>query len=230
MGNLLFQKKMHKRNLKNNKKQLLTIQNNIELNKRENNEKNKYNYNTNNSIINNNILSYSNINKEINDNIHLDIERKEFIERELKIKELKEKSILKLSNNNIDNNFWVKQDNNISYNYNITEIKDKLILKCPGDNTHIIKLKYLHKPKFKIINNDYLCEFCSKELKYQKIILITKCGHVICKTCIIHLKDKCICDTEFNPDSDIIQLIEQKSGYSNHNDIIGKRYAPQILI
>ena len=63
---------------------------------------------------------------------------------------------------------------------------------------------------------------CKKELSFQKIIALKKCGEVFCKKCFeITSKSSCVCPSCSKPynDQDIIDLKESGSGYSYHNKV-----------
>ena len=75
----------------------------------------------------------------------------------------------------------------------------------------------------------FICWICNKDLSFQKIIVLRKCGDVMCKSCFITTCKKesvCSkCNMEFT-DSDVIDLLESGSGFATHNNVQSTKLTP----
>ena len=87
------------------------------------------------------------------------------------------------------------------------------------DQEKIRKMKLIISNKIFI---RFICCICSKELSYQKIITLKKCGDVMCKKCfelVCKKESTCSkCNSSF-VENDLIELLESGSGYALHNQV-----------
>ena len=87
---------------------------------------------------------------------------------------------------------------------------------------------YLKLQKSEIAEK-YSCSLCKKDLCFQKIVALKKCGHVFCKKClesVCKIDQICSnCNESFFP-SDIILLKETGSGFSDHNTVQTNKLNP----
>jgi nitric oxide synthase-interacting protein len=105
-------------------------------------------------------------------------------------------------------------------------------LYCPQrEKDHFIKLKELIKLKFEKDEKEdkLICVICTKELSFQKIVALKKCGHAMCRKCLENIcgQDKNCgkCNKEYTP-SDVISLQESGSGFSKHNQVQTNKLNP----
>eukprot|EP00347_Sterkiella_histriomuscorum_P009633 403340461 len=114
-------------------------------------------------------------------------------------------------------------------------------MKCPAvkdNNSHSIKLKELVNLKLdENENHKFVCWICKKALGHQKIVSIKKCGHVMCKECVLsyckldsdnHQSSKqlndndkfgcSVCSKTFER-KDIIEMKESGSSFSSHSKV-----------
>lgn len=110
-------------------------------------------------------------------------------------------------------------------------------LYCPAvkqDNkqdAHIVKVKELISLKLdENTSGQFVCWTCQKPLIHQKITVLRKCGHVMCRDCILTFGfskesnsaagvGRCMkCDIEIKRNNkDMIELKESGSAFSGHS-------------
>jgi len=129
----------------------------------------------------------------------------------------------------IKDNFWMPENNKTLDNFMKEKPSSQMI--CPGDNKHNIKLKQLVKATFDEAGDKFVCWICKKELKFQKICMLPKCGHAMCKSCLeltSKTSTKCpVCNQNFKKE-DIINMKEAQSAFSAHNKVVTEKYTPSF--
>lgn len=123
-------------------------------------------------------------------------------------------------------NFWMAT-NLQAIEEKVEERKPVIHHLCPADNVNRIKFKRLVPLEIEKHNEQLCCWACKKELKFQKIVALRKCGHVMCKKCLEDLGKggRCIaCNRGFGR-SDVIDLAESMSSFSSHNQVESGKYS-----
>ena len=110
--------------------------------------------------------------------------------------------------------------------------KPSKALLCPADKKHKLKIKELYKVNMQEVEKEYVCHICKKELKFQKICMPRKCGHVMCKKCLENLcwpTERCgVCNEKLKKE-EVINLIEGMTAFSAHNEVEAKKYTPGFM-
>lgn len=110
---------------------------------------------------------------------------------------------------------------------------------CPAvalddkEGAHSVKLKELIALKMDENElQEYICWTCQKPLVHQKISVLRKCGHVMCKECVNRFcfakqtTGRCTkCDKEVSR-KDVVDLKESGSAFSAHSNVEAKVVKP----
>lgn len=131
----------------------------------------------------------------------------------------------------IKENFWVSETNRKPDD--ILGEKPLDMLLCPANRAHEIAFKRTYKVNFhEDIDRRLVCFGCKKELRYQKVLMAKKCGHVFCKSCMEKLclkENRCMQCNDSIRKEDIIPIIEGFTSFTIHNTVEAERYQPAFV-
>lgn len=131
----------------------------------------------------------------------------------------------------IKENFWVPETHKAPENLLGEPPSEKIV--CPASQKHHIKFKKCYKVVFcEDTQKNFICFSCKKELKFQKVMMGKKCGHVFCKICMekLCLKDqRCShCSLPLKHDH-VISIQEGFTGFIMHNSVEAEKYQPAFV-
>ena len=94
----------------------------------------------------------------------------------------------------MSNNFWIPENNHKSKVIKLQGGNNDLKLKavsqtlCPATEDHVIRYRDLVSAVLDWQpTGEVTCFSCKKELKFQKVSMVRKCGHVYCKKCVLDI-------------------------------------------
>ena len=98
---------------------------------------------------------------------------------------------------------------------------------CPFGEDHPLQARKLITVKFSTEGTGKICPSCRKTLTNSfQIVLLRKCGHVICKVCsdkVVKLSKKCFVCEEDVKEKDVISMHNEGSGFSSTSKVEVKR-------
>ena len=148
-----------------------------------------------------------------------------------KIKNSNLNSLMTEKSELIRENFWIPEANRKPEDYLGEKPSDKIL--CPAARDHIIAFKKTYKINFCEDNDkNIVCFSCQRELKFQKVLMGKKCGHVFCKSCMekLCLKDnRCIHCNDSIKKEDLISITEGFTSFIMHNAVEAERYQPSFI-
>ena len=131
----------------------------------------------------------------------------------------------------IRENFWIPETNQKPEDF-LGEKPSERIL-CPAAKDHTINYKKTFKINFcEDHEKNFICFSCKKELKFQKVLMAKKCGHVFCKNCMekLCLKDnRCVHCSDVVKKEDLISITEGFTSFITHNSVEAEKYQPAFI-
>jgi len=148
-----------------------------------------------------------------------------------KIKNSQLNSLMSEKSELIKENFWIPETNIKPKDILGERPSDKLL--CPAVRTHTINYKKTYKAIFcEDTEKNFVCFSCKKEMKYQKVQMGKKCGHVFCKMCMEKLclkENKCmVCNSQIRKE-DLISITEGYTSFIMHNNVEVEKYQPAFV-
>ena len=131
----------------------------------------------------------------------------------------------------IRENFWIPETNRKPEDILGERPSDKIL--CPASRNHPISYKKIYKAQFcEDTEKNFVCYSCKKEMKFQKVLMGRKCGHVFCKVCMEKLclkEGKCMmCNLPVKKE-DVIAITEGFTSFIMHNNVEAERYQPAFV-
>ena len=139
----------------------------------------------------------------------------------------------------IKKNFWVPETHKPLVE--LAKDKPSTKLTCPAsEKGHHIRMKELYKAQICEVGSVLACHVCRKELKFQKIVMSSVCGHVFCKKCSEldaaskkkeeKKKTQCpVCGKMYKKEQ-LVQMQESLSSYSSHNNVEVHKYSSAFAV